>query len=123
MWLIYFNDAAAANDWKAGSHSADSGSRLAAIEPIAGISLLSQAKRINSSVGFPYQPLVGSLLQLQVTEAVSSKKCGKISAMNVNRPAAVSSLQRKPLVATNFGLSGWNQLFQFKEQVRFKFEN
>jgi hypothetical protein len=48
-WLIHFNGAPAANKIQ-GRQSADSQSRLAAIEPTAGISLLLHLKQISSGM-------------------------------------------------------------------------
>jgi hypothetical protein len=49
MWLIQFNGEPAAIT-EVGSLSADSGNRLASIEPTVGISLLLQVRIISSSV-------------------------------------------------------------------------
>jgi hypothetical protein len=61
------------------SQSADCRNWLTAILLIAGISFLLQFERISNEISnFCYRPMVGSLLQIQITELVSSRKCSKI---------------------------------------------
>jgi hypothetical protein len=59
----------------AGSQSADSGNKLAAI---VSILLLQLKKELAATCHFQYQPTTGSLLTLQITEPVSSGKSGNI---------------------------------------------
>jgi hypothetical protein len=55
----------------------DSGSRLAAVVSIAGVSLLLQFKRIRSGIPISAQSTAGGLLLLKNREQVSSGEYGK----------------------------------------------
>ncbi len=79
------------------SQSANSGNRFAAIEPIAGISLLLQFKQIRSCMPISAISQEWDPWPLQSTELVFSRKCRTLSAMDMNGLSAISSLDGEPM--------------------------
>jgi hypothetical protein len=61
----------------AGSQSYNCGNKLAASVSTVGI-FCCNSKEVAAASQYQYQPTTGSLLTLQITEPVSSGKCGKI---------------------------------------------
>jgi hypothetical protein len=75
-----------------GSQPADSGERLVAIEPIMGLSLQMQFKKISSSMlisaSSKYREAYG---RYKLKNWFSAGNAGRLSAMNMKRFSAISS--------------------------------
>jgi hypothetical protein len=83
----------------AGSQPADSGKRLAAIEPIVGLSLPQQFKRISSGM------LISAIskyreayCRYKLKNCFRAKNAGKLSATNMKGLSVISSYQWQPHV-------------------------